>query len=75
MPMILLMYKNTYFNTNNLDHYISSVCVFVFHDFKDIFVDEIPGEFFYSFSHPHMVDLFLWLHFLLSISIDLHTLI
>jgi hypothetical protein len=46
MPMILLMYKKTYFNTNNLDHYISSVCVSVFHDFKDIFADEIPGEFY-----------------------------
>lgn len=27
--MVLLVYKKTYFNTNELDHCISSVCLFI----------------------------------------------
>jgi len=42
MPMILLRYKKTYLNTNDLDHSLPNVCVFLLQDFKDIFPDEIP---------------------------------
>jgi hypothetical protein len=42
MPMILLRYKEAYLNTNDLDHYLSNVCVFLLQDFKDIFSNEIP---------------------------------
>jgi hypothetical protein len=42
--MILLVYKKSYFNTNDLDYCIPSVCVSLLQDFKDIFLDEIPSE-------------------------------
>jgi hypothetical protein len=35
MPMILLMYKNTYFNTNNLDSFIFSVAISLLQKFED----------------------------------------
>ena len=34
--MILLVYKDTYFNTNNLDSFISSVAISFFTSFEDI---------------------------------------
>jgi len=43
MPMILLVYKEAYFNTNERDPYISSVCVSLLRDYKDIFSEEIPS--------------------------------
>jgi hypothetical protein len=43
MHMILLMYNDTYFNTNELDPCISSVCIFLLQDYKYIFPDEIPS--------------------------------
>jgi hypothetical protein len=42
--MILLLYKKTYFNAHDLDHCLSSVCVFILQDFKNIFPNEIPDE-------------------------------
>jgi len=42
--MNLRLYKKTYFNTNNLDHCLSSVYVFLLQVYKDIFSDEIPSE-------------------------------
>jgi len=35
MPMILLMYKKTYFNTNNLDSFIFSVVISLLQKFDD----------------------------------------
>jgi hypothetical protein len=35
MPMILLMYKKTYFNTNNLDSFIFSVAISLLQKFED----------------------------------------
>jgi hypothetical protein len=43
MPLILFMYNKTYFNTNELDLCISSICVFLLQDYKDIFPDKIPS--------------------------------
>lgn len=37
------MYKETYFNTNNLNHCLSSVYVFLLHVYEDIFSNEIPS--------------------------------
>jgi hypothetical protein len=33
MPIILLMYKKAYFNTNNIDYFIPSVVISLLHDF------------------------------------------
>ena len=35
IPMILLMYKKTYFNTNNIDYFIPSVVISLLHVFED----------------------------------------
>ena len=35
MPMILLLYKKIYFNTNNLDSFISNVVISLLQDFED----------------------------------------
>jgi len=43
MPLILFMYNKAYFNTNELDLCISSVCVSLLQDYKDIFPDKIPS--------------------------------
>jgi hypothetical protein len=37
MHIILLVYKKVYFNTNDFDYCISSFCVSLLYDFKDIF--------------------------------------
>ena len=36
-PMILLVYKEAYFNTNDLDYVIPSVAVSLLHEFDDAF--------------------------------------
>jgi hypothetical protein len=56
MPIILIMYKKTYFNTNDLDHYIPSVYVFLLQDFK-IFRDEIPNGLLLIRGIEHQIDL------------------
>ena len=43
-PMILLLYKEAYFNTNNLTSYVSSVVKVLFQELKDIFPEEIPSS-------------------------------
>jgi hypothetical protein len=39
MPMILLLYKKSYFNTNKLDFYVSRVCVSLLQEFNGVFYD------------------------------------
>jgi hypothetical protein len=56
MPIILLMYKKTYFNTNDLNHCIPSVYVFLLQDFK-IFRDEIPSGLLLIRGIEHQIDL------------------
>ena len=41
MPMILLVYKEVYFNINDLDHCLPSICFSLLQGFKDIFSNEI----------------------------------
>jgi hypothetical protein len=43
-PKILLIYKDTYFNTNDLYQCLYNVCVSLLQDCKDIFPDEIPNR-------------------------------
>ena len=43
MPMILLVYKETYFNPNDLDHIMSSVAISLLQEFDDVFPDDTPS--------------------------------
>ena len=54
MPLILLLYKETYFNTNKLD---SCVCVFLLEEFEDVFVDEILSGLPLIRGIKHQIDL------------------
>jgi len=37
------MYKEVYFNTNNLDHIVPSVAISLLQEFDDLFLDDIPS--------------------------------
>jgi hypothetical protein len=39
-PMILLVYKEAYFNTNDLDHIVPSVAISLLQEFDDVFPDD-----------------------------------
>jgi hypothetical protein len=41
--MILLVYKEDYFNTNDLDYAIPSVVVSLMQEFDDVFPEDIPS--------------------------------
>ena len=41
--MIILMYKEAYFNTNDLDYAIPSVAVSLMQEFDDVFPEDIPN--------------------------------
>ena len=55
--MILLVYKEAYFNINYLDHYILIICVSLLQDFKDIFPDKIPSGLPPIRGIEHQIDL------------------
>ena len=40
-PMILLVYKEVYFNVNNLDHVVPSMAISLLQDFEDVFLEDI----------------------------------
>jgi hypothetical protein len=42
--MILLVYKEVYFNVNNLDHVVPSVAISLLQDFEDVFLEDIPSK-------------------------------
>jgi len=42
-PMILLGYKEAYFNTNDLDHIVPSVAISLLQEFDDVFPDDTPS--------------------------------
>ncbi|XP_073262489.1 uncharacterized protein [Populus alba] len=42
-PMILLVYKEAYFNTNDLDHIVPSVAISLLQGFDDVFPDDTPS--------------------------------
>jgi len=44
LPMILLVYKEAYFNSNNLDSCVPSVVKVLLQEFKDVFSEEIPSS-------------------------------
>jgi len=41
--MILLVYKEPYFNFDNLDSCVTNVVKVVIHEFDDVFPEEIPS--------------------------------
>jgi hypothetical protein len=41
--MILLVYKEAYFNSNDLDFVISSMAVSLLQEFDDLFFEDIPS--------------------------------
>jgi hypothetical protein len=43
MPMILLLYKEAYFNSNELNFFVPSVAKVLLLEFEDIFSKEIPS--------------------------------
>jgi hypothetical protein len=54
--MNLRVYKKTYVNTNNLDHCLSSVYVFLLQVFNDIFSNEIPSGLSPIRGSKHQID-------------------
>jgi hypothetical protein len=42
-PMILLVYKEAYFNTNDLDHMVPSATISLLQEFDYIFLDDTPN--------------------------------
>ena len=42
-PMILLVYKEAYFNTNDLDHVVPNIAIFLLQEFEDVFPKDIPS--------------------------------
>ena len=43
LPMILLVYKEAYFNSDNLDSCVPSVVKVLLQEFEDVFLEEIPN--------------------------------
>ena len=43
MLIILLLFKEAQFNTNELDLCVSNVCVYLLQEFNDVFLDEISS--------------------------------
>jgi hypothetical protein len=43
--MVLLMYKENYFNINDLDHVVPSVAISLLWEFEDVFYKDIPSGF------------------------------
>jgi hypothetical protein len=57
-PMILLVYKEAYFNSNDLDSAIPSVVVSLLQEFNDVFLD-VPSGLPPSSGIKHQIDLVL----------------
>jgi len=55
--MILLVYKKTYFNTNDLDSTIPSVAVSLMQEFDDVFPEDIPSGLPPLRGNEHQIDL------------------
>jgi hypothetical protein len=43
IPMILLLYKETYFNSDGLNSCVPSIAKFLLQEFEDIFPKKIPN--------------------------------
>jgi hypothetical protein len=58
-PMILLVYNEVFFNTNNPDHVVPSV-VSLLQEFTDMFHEDIPSELPSLRGIKHQIDFVLW---------------
>ena len=56
-PMILLVYKEAYFNTNDLDFVIPSMAVSLMQEFDDVFPEDIPNGLPPLRGIEHQIDL------------------
>jgi hypothetical protein len=56
-PTILLVYKDAYFNTNDLDSAIPSVAVSLMQEFDDVFPEDIPNGLPPLKGIEHQIDL------------------
>ena len=54
--IILLMYKEAYFNTNNLDHIVPNVAISLLQKFDDLFPDDIPSGLPPLRGREHQID-------------------
>jgi hypothetical protein len=54
---ILLVYKEAYFNTNDLDFVIPSMTVSLFQEFDDVFLEDIPNGLPPLRGIEHQIDL------------------
>jgi len=55
--MILLVYKEAYFNTNDLNSAIPSVALSLMQEFDDVFLEDIPSELPPLRGIKHQIDL------------------
>ena len=55
--MILLLYKETYFNNNDLDHVMPSVAISLLQEFEDVFPEDIPSRLPHLKGIEHHIDL------------------
>jgi hypothetical protein len=58
-PMIVLVYKKVYFNTNDLNHVVPSVIVSLLQEFEDVFPEDIPSGLPPVREIEHYIDLVL----------------
>ena len=55
-PMILLVYKEAYFNTNDLDHIVPSVAISLLQEFDNSFPDDTPNRLPPLRGKEHQID-------------------
>ena len=63
-PMILLVYKEAYFNTNDLDHIVPSVAISLLQEFDDVFPNNISSGLPSLRGIEHQIDFIQKLQFL-----------
>jgi len=51
------LYKETYFNNNDLDHVMPSVAISLLQEFKDVFPEDIPSRLPHLRGIKHHIDL------------------
>ena len=54
-PMIVLLYKATLFNTDQLDTSLSRSIVSILQEFEDVFPEEIPNELLHIRGIEHQI--------------------
>jgi len=68
--MILLVYKEAYFNTNDLNHIVPSVAISLMQEFDDMFPDDTPNGLPPLRGIEHQIDSYPELQFLTNQPIE-----